>query len=307
MAYKRIKVDGHQITVKNADKLFFPEDGYTKWDMVEYYRRVAPFMLPYMRGRTVTMLRMVDGIHGESFYQKDTPGYFPGWIKRVEMPKENGVTHYLLCEDESTLAYLAAQACITPHLWLSRADNPRNPDMLVFDLDPSEQDFEQVREAAFWLKDILSELSLPVYVKTTGSRGVHVVMPLDGRADYNAAHAFALEAAHFLSDKHPRELTVEQRKDKRKGRVFIDILRNSYAQTAVAPYALRAIPGAPVAAPVTWDELKSPKLQPQSYNMKNIFQRLDNHGDPWSDMWTVQPGSINELREKLKAVIEKRE
>jgi bifunctional non-homologous end joining protein LigD len=306
MAYKRIKVNGHQIVVKNADKLFFPEDGYTKWDMVEYYRRIAPFMLPYMQGRPVTMLRMADGIHGESFYQKDTPGYFPEWITRVAMPKEEGVTHYLLCENEVTLAYLAAQACITPHLWLSRADNPRNPDMLVFDLDPSGQDFEQVRKAAFQLRDLLAELALAVYVKTTGSRGVHVVTPLDGRDDYDVIHAFAIEAAKFLVGKHPQELTVEQRKEKRKGRVFIDILRNSYAQTAVAPYALRAIPGAPVATPITWDELKSPKLQPRSCNMKNIFRRLDSRGDPWADMWTVKPGSIVGLREKLKAMIEKR-
>jgi bifunctional non-homologous end joining protein LigD len=260
-------------------------------------------MLPYMQGRPVTMLRMVDGIHGESFYQKDTPGYFTEWITRVEMPKEEGVTHYLVCDDEATLAYMAAQACITSHLWLSRAGNPRNPDMLVFDLDPSGLDFEQVRKAAFWLHDLLTALGMAVYVKTTGSRGVHVVTPLDGRTDFDEVRAFAVENARYLVDRQPAELTIEQRKEKRGSRVFIDTLRNSYAQTAVASYALRARPGAPVAAPVTWDELKKSELQPQSYNMKNIFQRLDSRGDPWTDMWAVKPGSINELREKLKAVI----
>jgi bifunctional non-homologous end joining protein LigD len=306
MADKKIIVGGHSILVSHADKIFFPEDGYTKRDMIEYYRRIAPFMLPYMNGRPVTMLRMADGIHGESFYQKETPGYFPQWIRRVEMPKEDGVTNYLLCDSAATLVYLASQACVTPHLWLSRFDSPRNPDMLVFDLDPSIQDFEAVRKAAFSLRDLLTELGLFVYVKTTGSRGVHVVSPLDGNADFDRVRAFAVEVARYLVEKDPANLTIEQRKEKRKGRVFIDTLRNGYAQTAVAPYALRALPGAPVAAPVTWEELKDARLQPQSYNMKNISHRLEGMGDPWVEMWKAKPSSIDRSWERLKALIKKR-
>lgn len=302
MADKKIEVDGHVIVVSNPDKIFFPEDGFTKWDMVEYYEHIAPVMLPHMRGRPVTMLRMTDGIHGESFYHKETPAYFPEWVKRVPMAKEEGVTNYVVCDSAASLTYLADQACVTPHLWLSRFDKPRNPDLPIFDLDPSDNDFEPVRKAAFALREILTELGLSVYVKTTGSRGVHVVCPLDRSADFDKVRTFAEEVARYLAGLDSANLTVEQRKEKRKGRVFIDILRNSYAQTAVAPYALRARPGAPVAAPVTWEELKSPKLQPQSYNMKNIFARLARLKDPWTGMWTVKAGSIDQPWKKLKTL-----
>jgi bifunctional non-homologous end joining protein LigD len=248
------------------------------------------------------MLRMADGIHGESFYHKETPAYFPDWIKRAPMAKEDGVTNYVICDSAAALTYLADQACVTPHLWLSRFDRPHNPDLLIFDLDPSSTDFEPVRNAAFALRELLTELGLPVYVKTTGSRGVHVVCPLDRSTDFDRVRTFAEEVARYLANKDPRNLTIEQRKEKRKGRVFIDTLRNSYAQTAVAPYALRAHPGAPVAAPVTWEELKDLELQPQSYNMKNIFKRMARVKDPWVEMWTIKPGSIEQPWKKLKAM-----
>lgn len=282
--------------------MFFPENGYTKWDMVKYYERIAPMMLPHMQERAVTMLRMTDGIHGESFYHKETPAYFPDWIKRVPLPKEEGVTHYVICESAAALTYLAGQACITPHLWLSRFDKPHNPDMLIFDLDPSGTDFELVRRAAFALKDVLVKLELPVYVKTTGSRGLHVVSPLDRGSTFDDVRAFADDVADYLARRNPAELTVEQRKEKRTGRVFIDTLRNSYAQTAVAPYALRARPGAPVATPITWEELKQSKIQPQSFDMGNIFERLAKVKDPWAKIWTIEAGSIKGLSNKIKTL-----
>ncbi len=302
MADKRIVVNGHIIVIGHADKIFFPEDGLTKWDMVEYYKRIAPVMLPHMKGRPVTMLRMTDGIHGESFYHKETPAYFPDWIKRAPMAKEDGVTNYVICDSAAALAYLADQACVTPHLWLSRFDRPHHPVLLIFDLDPSDPDFEPVRNAALALRKLLTELGLPVYVKTTGSRGVHVVSPLDRSADFDTVRTFAEAVARYLADMDPENLTVEQRKEKRKGRVFIDTLRNSYAQTAVAPYALRARPGAPVAAPITWEELKDPKLRPQSYNIKNIFKRLASAEDPWVGMWAIKAGSIDQPWKKLKII-----
>jgi bifunctional non-homologous end joining protein LigD len=302
MANPQIKIDGHTIEITHPDKLFFPENGYTKLDMVKYYERIAPVMLPHMEGRPVTMLRMTEGIHGESFYHKETPAYFPDWIKRVPIAKEDGVTHYVVCDSAAVLTYLADQACVTPHLWLSRFDKPNNPDMLIFDLDPSGTDFEKVRKAAFLLRDVLVELAMPVYVKTTGSRGLHVVTPLDRSAGFDEVRAFADEVARYLAKANSKDLTVEQRKEKRTGRVFIDTLRNSYAQTAVAPYALRARPGAPVATPITWDELKQSKIQPQSFNMKNIFERLGKVKDPWSMMWANKPVSIKEPSKKIKAL-----
>lgn len=302
MADKEITVDGRTIEITHPDKMFFPENGYTKWDMVKYYERIAPMMLPHMQGRAVTMLRMTDGIHGESFYHKETPAYFPDWIKRVPLPKEAGVTHYVICDTAAALTYLAGQACITPHLWLSRFDKPHNPDMLIFDLDPSGTDFEMVRKAAFALKDVLVKLELPVYVKTTGSRGLHVVSPLDRGSTFDDVRAFADDVADYLARQNPAELTVEQRKEKRTGRVFIDTLRNSYAQTAVAPYALRARPGAPVATPITWEELKQSKIQPQSFDMGNIFERLAKVKDPWAKIWTIEAGSIKGLSNKIKTL-----
>ena len=184
MADKQLEIDGHAITVGHADKVLFPQDGITKLDMVEYYRRIAPTMLPHMRERAVTMLRMPDGIEGESFYHKDTPSYFPDWIKRVPLPKEGGETRYVICDSAASLAYLADQACITPHLWLSRFDRPRKPDLLIFDLDPSGTDFEQVRNAAQTLGELLRKLGLEPYVKTTGSRGVHVVSVIERSAGF---------------------------------------------------------------------------------------------------------------------------
>ena len=161
-----------------------------------------------------------------------------------------------------------------------------------------------MRNAALALRKLLTELGLPVYVKTTGSRGVHVVSQLDRSADFDTVRTFAEAVAWYLADMDPGNLTVEQRKEKRKGRVFIDTLRNSYAQTAVAPYALRARPGAPVAAPITWEELKDPKLQPQSYTMKNIFKRLASAEDPWVGMWAIKAGSIDQPWKKLKAMMD---
>ncbi len=297
-----LEVGDHTIEISHPDKMFFLEDGYTKLDMVEYYQKIAPYMLPHMKGRAVTMLRMTDGIHGEAFYHKEAPEYFPGWIKRAPLSKEGGVTNYVVCDDAATLVYIAGQACVTPHLWLSRVDKPRLPDMLIFDLDPSGEDFEVVRNAALSLRELLAKLGMHPFAKTTGSRGVHVVCPLSRTSDFDDVRTFAEEVARYLAATDEKNLTVEQRKEKRKGRVFIDTLRNSYAQTAVAPYALRAKPGAPVATPVAWDELMDKKLQPQTYNLKNIFKRLSRVQDPWAEMWKVKAGSIDAPWKRLKAL-----
>jgi len=248
------------------------------------------------------MLRMPDGIHGESFYHKETPAYFPEWIKRVPMPKEDGVTNYVICDSAASLTYLADQACITPHLWLSRYDKPHNPDLLIFDLDPSGPDFELVRRAALAFRELLIKIGIHPFVKTTGSRGVHVVSVLDRKSDFDEVRAFADEVAQHLAGLDPENLTVEQRKEKRKGRVFIDTLRNSYAATAVAPYALRARDGAPVATPISWEELGDQKLEPQSYNLRNIFERLAKVKDPWAGMWANKAGSIDQPWKKLRAI-----
>jgi len=279
-----IAVDGHEIELSNLDKVLFPKSGLTKGDLVEYYRGIANVALPHYRDRPLTMQRFPDGLAEEGFFQKQVPDHFPDWIDRVELDKQDGTVTYLVADSAATLVYLANQGCITPHLSLARRDKPDNPDRLIFDLDPSDNDFAKVREAAKRLKSLLDELELASFVQTTGSRGLHVVVPLDRAGDFDTTRDFARALVECLSARHPDALTVEQRKVKREDRVFLDYLRNAYGQTAVAPYAVRPIEGAPVATPLRWDEVKAADLDARSYSIDNIFRRLAQIGDPWSGM-----------------------
>jgi bifunctional non-homologous end joining protein LigD len=269
--------------ITRPTKVLFPKDEITKGELVEYYERIAPTMLPYLQGRPISMERYPDGIAKEGFFQKKAGPYFPDWIPTAELDKQNGTVRHVICDDVATLVYLAGQAVITPHTWLSRADKPNYPDQLIFDLDPSQEDFKAVCAAAKKLRDLLTQRGLTSFVKTTGSRGLHVLVPLDRKKDFEPVRAFAREVAEQLVQADPEHLTTEARKNKRDGRIFVDTARNAYAQTAAPPYAVRARDGAPVAAPLTWDELTDPKLRPDRFNMRTIFDRLKKVGDPWKD------------------------
>ncbi|WP_411108995.1 non-homologous end-joining DNA ligase [Streptomyces sp. c-19] len=273
---------GRTVVVKRADKEIFPGDGITKKDLAEHYRRVARRMLPHLRGRPLMLERHPDGVGGGRFMQKDTPDHFPEWIHRAELPKAGGTVTYPVCDDLATLLYLADQACVTPHRWLSRADRPDRPDRLVFDLDPPGDDFDQVREAAALVHELLDELELPTVLMTTGSRGLHVMVALDRRADFDEVRAFARDVAGLLADRHPDRLTTAARKQARGDRLYLDVQRNGYGQTAVAPYAVRALPGAPVATPVSWEELDDPRLTARRWTLATIGDRL-TEGDPWRE------------------------
>jgi bifunctional non-homologous end joining protein LigD len=277
----QVSVGGRSVPLSNPDKELFPEDGITKAELVDYYRGVARPMLTHLRNRPVVMERYPDGYRGKSFYHKDVPDYFPDWIRTVEVPKEGGSLTMAVCDDAATLVYLANQACLTPHPWLSRADRLDCPDRLVFDLDPPGDDFEIVRRTAHRLGDLLTELGLRPAVMTTGSRGLHLVVLLDRRTDFDTARAFARRVADLLAARHPGELTTEPRKDNRRGRLYLDVQRNAYAQTSVAPYAVRARPHAPVATPLAWDELDDPAVGPRHWTLRDLPERLAKHGDPW--------------------------
>jgi bifunctional non-homologous end joining protein LigD len=282
-----MKVGPYIVETSNEDKVFFSQSEITKGDLIQYYRDVAPVMLPHVQGRPVTMHRFPEGIQEEGFYHKEIPDYFPEWVDRVTVrKKEGGINEQVVCNNAATLVYLANQACITLHTWLSRADRLNFPDKLVFDLDPPDEDFEPVRAAAFPLKERLETLGLQPFVMTTGSRGVHVVTPLDGSQDFDTVRAFAENLADSLAKEDPRHLTTEQRKNKRGTRVFVDVLRNSYAQTSVAPYAVRAKPGAPIATPLEWDEMEDASTTSQKYNLRNIFQKMDQKDDPWKSIYS---------------------
>ncbi|HEX6686091.1 MAG TPA: non-homologous end-joining DNA ligase [Candidatus Limnocylindrales bacterium] len=281
------------VEVTRPEKVLFPGAGITKRELVDYYLAIAPMMLPHLKDRPIVMFRYPDGIDGKAWVHKDIPDYFPDWINRVTVPKEGGTVTHVLCDDAETLAYLANQACITPHTWLSRADRLDNPDRLIFDLDPSTDDFAAVRRAANQVKKLLDELDLPSRLMTTGSRGLHVSVPLDRRAGFDDVRAFAREVAEVLAAQHPSTLTTEARKAKRGDRLYLDVARNGYSQTAVAPFAVRALPGAPVAAPLHWDQLKDRKLNARTFTLKS---------PPPVDVWSaekVRGRSLTAARKRL--------
>lgn len=280
-ATKTVRAGSRTIQVSRPEKVLFPEDGITKADLVAYYRTVARRMVPHLRGRPLMLERHPDGIGGQGFLQKEVPDHFPDWIHRAELPKEGGTVTHVLCDDTATLLYLADQGCVTLHRWLSKADRPDNPDRFAIDLDPPDEDFAPVREAARWLHELLEELELPSLPMTTGSRGVHVIVPLDRRAPFDDVRAFAHDLAEVLVARHPDRLTTAPRKQARRGRLYLDVQRNAYAQTAVAPYAARARPGAPVAAPLSWDDLDDPGLHAGRWTIADVDGLLKE--DPWAD------------------------
>ena len=280
----RVRVGRRTIDISNPDKVLFPHAGYTKSDVVEYYRRVAPTLLPYVRGRPVTLHRYPDGIEAAGFYQKEAADYFPQWICKQRVAKEGGSLSMVIVNDAATLVYLAGQAMITPHVWLSRIDQRKRPDRMIIDLDPSNGEFEAVRQTARWVRTRLEELGLVSFVMTTGSSGLHVVVPLRRTVPFEFVRQFARRVADGLAEEHPTVLTTEQRKAKRRGRVYLDTLRNAYAQTAVAPYALRARHDGPVATPLAWDELDQHDMSPTRYTLRTMLERLDRIGDPWQGM-----------------------
>ena len=286
------------VEITHPDKLLFPGDGITKADLANYYERVSEWMLPHVKNRPVSMQRFPDGVDSKGFFHKDIPDYFPGWIRRVEVPKANGtVTHVITC-DAATLVYLVGQNTITPHVWLSRSDRVWQPDRMVIDLDPPPgSDFGAVRRAARQAGELLSELGFTPFAQVTGSKGIHVWTPLRRRARHDEVRAFAGDIARVLAARHPGELTNEWRKEKRDGRILVDTARNTYAQTAVPPYAVRPRPGAPVATPIEWDELSDSRLRPDRWTVKNVLRRLDTKGDPWADIASYARGIARARRQ----------
>ncbi len=294
-----VRAGSRQVKISRPDKVLFPEDGITKSDLVSYFRKVAPAMLPHLRGRALMLERYPDGIGAQRVVQKEVSGYFPAWLHRAELPKQGGTVTHAVCDDEATLVYLANQACVGLHRWLSKAERPDNPDRLVFDLDPPGDDFEQVKRAARLLHDLLDELELPSVVMTTGSRGLHVLVALDRRAGFDDVRAFAHEVADHLAARHPDSLTTEARKQARRGRLYVDVQRNAYAQTAITPYCVRALPGAPVAAPLDWSELDDPGLTARRWTLATIDERLTR--DPWRNV-SSHGHALGPARRRLAAL-----
>lgn len=282
MTTATIRAEGRDIEISNADKVLFPQDGITKLDLARYWLKIAETALPYYRDRPLTMQRFPDGIDESGFFQKNIPDHFPDWIDRVELPKEGGHVTHVVANDAATLIYLADQGCITPHLALSRSGNPGCPDRMVFDLDPSDGDFGKVQDVARAVRKALDARDLPSFVATTGSRGLHIVLSLDGTASVDALRPVARGIAREVAEAHPALATTEQRKSLRGDNVLVDTFRTAFGQTAVGAYAPRARPGAPVATPIRWDEAFDSDLAPDKYTIRSVFRRLGQIDDPWA-------------------------
>jgi len=263
---------------------------------------IAPVMVPHVRNRPVTMERYHRGIGAPGFFQKDVAKGFPDWLERVEVPKKGGTVHHALVTDARSLLWLANQNCITPHVWTSRVPDLSHPDICVFDLDPSEDRPEQLRAAALRLRDFLDELGLPSWLKTSGSKGFHIVVPLDGKSTMGEVARFAHAVGDVLVKRDPHNLTQEFHKIDRGTRILVDTGRNGYSATFAAAYAVRAKPGAPVSAPCTWEELERGDVGPRTFSLRNMAERIAAVGDLWGEM-QKRKRSLRQPVEKLRRAI----
>ena len=292
------------LTQKN--KILFPKSGITKQQVFYYYETIANAMLPYLKERPLTMQRFPKGIGEEGFFQKHTPDYFPEWIPTVQVKKMGGWVNHIVCNSKDTLLYLVNQYVVTFHITLSKVEKIDQPDRLIFDLDPPNGNFKLAVKAAKALRFLLEEkLKLKAYVMTSGSKGLHIAVPLKGDKHFDVVHNFTKTVANYICNSNPTEFTTAVRKNKREGRLYIDFLRNSYAQTSVVPFSIRALENAPVATPLHWDELNDKALNAQYYNIDTIFKRLETRDDPWQD-YGQNAKAINTAIKTMEALINKK-
>jgi bifunctional non-homologous end joining protein LigD len=288
------------IACTNVDRVVFPDDGITKGDLIAYYHAVAAVMVPELRRRPLSIVRYTKGIDQGGFFQKHRQKHYPAWIESVTLGTKTRVD-YPLCDSPAALVYFANQGAIELHVWTSRAETPEHPDLLVFDLDPPEGGFELVRRTALLLRDLLGELELPAFVKTTGGKGLHVVAPLDGRAAFDEVAALGDRISRLLCARHPGELTMEFYKKDRKDRLFLDTMRNALGATIAAAYSVRGRPGAPVSTPIEWSEVEDPALAPGRFTLRDVPRRLDRTGDPWATL-RARSGSIERAAQRLDRI-----
>lgn len=278
----KLRFGSRTVETSNDDKVLYPDAGLTKADVIDYYRSVAGLMLPHFENRCLTIQRFPDGIGTDGFYQQGRSDYFPDFVTGKTLDKADGSesVEHVVVNNEAALVYLVDQAALTFHGWLSRTDKARHPDRIVFDLDPAGEDFGPVIDCAKLLRDVLEHAGLVPFVMTTGSRGLHVTAPLSAKLDFDDARHFTRTVAEAVAARDPERFTTAQRKKARKGRLYIDIGRNAYGQTAVLPYSLRAIEGAPAATPLDWDELARGDLSPRRFHLKNMKRRIAQKDDP---------------------------
>ena len=289
--------------ITHPEKVLFPGEGITKGELASYYEAIAPVMLPHLRRRPITMERYHRGIGAPGFFQKDVSKGFPDWLKRVEVPKHGGTVHHPIANDTRSLQWLANQNSITIHVWPSRTPNLYNPDICIFDLDPSkEDDHDTLRAAALLLRDLLDDLGLPSWIKTSGSKGFHIAVPLNGKSDFGEVAGFAHMVGRVLVSRDPDNLTQEFHKVDRGGRILVDTGRNGYSATYAATYTVRARPGAPVSAPCTWEEVERGEVGPKTFTLRTMVQRIAATGDLWSDL-LKRKVSLNRALDRVRKFV----
>lgn len=272
-----------EVRITNLDKPYFPDDGYTKGDLLTYYYNAAPHMLPFLRDRPIVMQRVPEGIYGEAFYEKQAPKGRPEWVRTVPVPSDEGrkIIDFVVVEDVATLVWLAQIASVECHAWTSRWPELEQPDFAVIDLDPFEPiTFDDVRAVAKLVKVVLDRLGLRGFPKTSGGSGLQVFIPISSGHTYREVRAFSAAAGRLIRNAYPEKVTMEPSIGKRAGRVFIDANQNAKGKTLVAPYSVRPYPKAPVSAPLAWEELEEEFL-PEQFTITTIFDRIEKVGDPF--------------------------
>ena len=306
MYARRVNYVFGELTVActNVDRVVFPTDGITKGELLAYYRDVADLMVPELRGRPLSVVRYTKGIDKGGFFQKHYQKHFPAWLDRVSAGSKTRVD-YPIVDDAAGVVYMANQGAIEFHIWTSRKDALDRPDMLVFDLDPPDgrpdDRFTLVRRTARLVRELFEQLGLPAFVKLTGSKGMHVIAPLDDTATFSETAALGTQIGALLCRRHPDILTMEFYKKDRKGRLFVDLMRNAPGATLVAPYSLRGKPGAPLSAPIDWSEVEDAALAADGIRLRDLRARLDGRGDPWRDL-RAAPGSVAGATRALEAL-----
>jgi bifunctional non-homologous end joining protein LigD len=297
-----IRCGRRTVTISRPAKQLFP-CGTTKLDLARHYAAVGDAMLPHVADRPLNLERYPDGIERQRIMQQHATDHFPDWIARFEVPKRGGSVAHVVARDVATLVYLANQACITFHAWPSRIDRLDRPDRVIVDVDPDAHDAATVRGAARTCAALLAEVGLVPFAMTSGSRGYHVVAPLLRRQDGGAVRAFAAGLARLAVTREPSLFTTEMRKEKRGGRILIDVMRSRYAHTSVAPYSVRARPGAPVATPLVLEELDADETTATRFTLRDVPARLDELGDPWREI-AGSARALAEPQRQLEALLD---
>lgn len=279
---KEVTVNKIRLKLTNLEKIYFPDDGYTKGDVVSYYAAISKYILPYLKDRPESLNRHPNGIYAESFYQKDMRDTVPSWAKtKLIYSESNGRNiKYFVCNNQASLLYLVNLGCIEINPWFSRIQNLSFPDYAVIDLDPEEISFDKVIDAALAVKEVLDEagVGMKSFCKTSGATGLHIYIPLNAKYSYDISEEFIRIIVNIVNSRVPTFTSIERMPAKRKKKVYLDYLQNREAQTLAAPYSIRPRPGATVATPLEWREVKK-GLDPRQFTIKNTLNRLKQKGD----------------------------